>query len=101
MIGAGNDKQVNLNLLPPPNLKHMIWSLRQFRQLAEKILRQPALVDDPKFSSNGARVKNRTELVQIIANVLEQQNRNHWIDQFTGLGCVIFLCCPISLLMLG
>jgi len=66
MIGAGNDKQ--------------------YRLLAEKILLQPALADDPRFSSNGARVKNRAELIQIITNVLEQHNRDHWIKQFTGLG---------------
>ncbi|KIM88994.1 hypothetical protein PILCRDRAFT_61406 [Piloderma croceum F 1598] len=66
MIGAGNDKQ--------------------FRLFAEKILLQPALADDPRFSSNGARVKNRAELIQIITNVLEQHNRDHWIKQFTGLG---------------
>jgi len=66
MIGAGNDKQ--------------------FRLFSEKILQQPALADDPKFSSNGARVKNRAELVQIITDVLEQYSRDHWIEQFTGLG---------------
>ena len=49
---------------------------------------QPALADDPRFSSNGARVKNRAELIHIITNVLEQHNRDHWIKQFTGLGCV-------------
>jgi succinate--hydroxymethylglutarate CoA-transferase len=66
MIGAGNDKQ--------------------FRLFSEKILQQPALADDPKFSSNGARVKNRAVLVQIITDVLEQYSRDHWIEQFTGLG---------------
>jgi len=66
MIGAGNDKQ--------------------FKSLAEKILQQPALATDPKFLSNGMRVKNRKELVQIITDVLEQHNRDYWIDKFTGLG---------------
>jgi len=58
----------------------------QFKSLTEKILQQPALATDPKFSSNGMRVKNRKELVQIITDVLEQHNRDYWIDQFTGLG---------------
>jgi len=66
MIGAGNDKQ--------------------FRLFAEKILQQPALADDPKFSCNAARVRNRTELIQIITNVLEQHTKYHWIERFTGLG---------------
>jgi len=66
MIGAGNDKQ--------------------FKLLAEKILQQPALADDPRFSSNGMRVNNRKELVQIITDVFEQQTREYWIEKFTGLG---------------
>jgi len=66
MIGAGNDKQ--------------------FRLFAEKVLQQPDLADDPKFSSNGARVENRTELIQIITHVLEQQSKDYWIERFTGLG---------------
>lgn len=60
----------------------------QFKLLAEEILQEPALADDPKFSSNGARVKNRSELIQIITNVLERHSRDYWIEQFTGLGYV-------------
>jgi len=84
MIGAGNDKQVTQWLLSLCSEIHS--DSRQFRIFTEKILQQPALADDPKFSSNAARVKNRTELIQIIQNVLEQYSRDHWIVQFTGLG---------------
>lgn len=60
----------------------------QFRLLAEKILQNPGLADDPKFSTNGARVANREELIRIISDVLGQQSREHWLEQFTGLGYV-------------
>ncbi|KAF7968349.1 hypothetical protein HWV62_30905 [Athelia sp. TMB] len=60
----------------------------QFRLLAKKILEQPELSDDPRFSTNGARVKNRDTLIQIITDVLERHTRDHWIEKFTGLGCV-------------
>ncbi|KDQ62235.1 hypothetical protein JAAARDRAFT_30120 [Jaapia argillacea MUCL 33604] len=66
MIGAGND--------------------RQFKVMAENILQQPSLATDTKFSTNAARVANRTELVELIANVLMEQNREYWLERFQGLG---------------
>ncbi|KAJ7644324.1 CAIB/BAIF family enzyme [Roridomyces roridus] len=66
MIGAGNDKQ--------------------FRILCEKVLDQPMLSQDPRFINNEARVKNRTELINIIENALMQQDRSYWLERFTGLG---------------
>lgn len=61
---------------------------QQFKILAEMILRDPSLADNPKFATNDARVKNRTELVRIITDVLMQNDREYWLEQFTGLGCV-------------
>ncbi|KAB5589309.1 CaiB/baiF CoA-transferase family protein [Ceratobasidium theobromae] len=66
MIGAGNEKQ--------------------FALLADKVLGKPELATDIKFSTNGQRVKNRAELVQIITNALMQENRDHWLKKFQGLG---------------
>ncbi|KAG5651046.1 hypothetical protein H0H81_010080 [Sphagnurus paluster] len=66
MIGAGNNKQ--------------------FKLLAEKILGNPGLSTDPKFATNDARVANREELVKIISDTLLKQDREHWLEQFTGLG---------------
>ncbi|KAL4259653.1 CoA-transferase III family protein [Pleurotus pulmonarius] len=59
---------------------------RQFKTLATRILEQPALADDPRFSSNAARVANRTELIKIISDVLTTNTRDYWIEKFTGLG---------------
>lgn len=66
MIGAGNDKQ---------------WTI-----LADKILKRPELASDAKFSSNKARVTNRTEVVQIVTDVLMQHDRDYWLKEFSGLG---------------
>lgn len=66
MIGAGNNKQFNI--------------------LAEKVLEDPSLATNPKFVTNDARVKNRTELVHTITNVLMKHDRSHWLQRFTGLG---------------
>ncbi|KAF8630970.1 hypothetical protein AX17_005326 [Amanita inopinata Kibby_2008] len=66
MIGAGNNKQ--------------------FKILVEKVLDMPNLAADARFSSNEARVKNRAELVGIISDVLEEHDRNYWLDRFKGLG---------------
>lgn len=56
--------------------------------LAEKVLGKPELAVDARFASNGQRVKNRAELVQIITDTLMQQNRDHWLEKFQGLGWV-------------
>lgn len=69
MIGAGNNKQ--------------------FAILCEKVLGDPALVLDPRFVTNEARVTNRAELVRIIEEALMQHDREHWLTQLTGLGCVL------------
>ena len=61
---------------------------QQFKILAEKILGDPSLPDNPKFATNDARVKNRIELVRIITDALMQNDREYWLEQFTGLGCV-------------
>ncbi|CAE6498846.1 unnamed protein product [Rhizoctonia solani] len=66
MIGAGNEKQ--------------------FALLADKVLGKPELATDGRFSTNGQRVKNRAELVQIITGTLMQENRDHWLQKFQGLG---------------
>ncbi|KAJ6584710.1 CAIB/BAIF family enzyme [Mycena capillaripes] len=66
MIGAGNNKQ--------------------FAILCEKVLGDPALVLDPRFMTNEARVTNRAELVRIIEHALMQNNRAHWLERLTGLG---------------
>ncbi|EPS96565.1 hypothetical protein FOMPIDRAFT_1038142 [Fomitopsis schrenkii] len=66
MIGAGNDKQ--------------------FTILADKIVEQPELASDPRFSTNSARVAHRADIVGIITEKLLQNSRDHWLAKFKGLG---------------
>ncbi|KAH9841341.1 CAIB BAIF family enzyme [Rhodofomes roseus] len=66
MIGAGND--------------------RQFSILAAKILEQPELASDPRFSTNDARVAHRADIVKIITDKLTQKSRDYWLKKFRGLG---------------
>jgi succinate--hydroxymethylglutarate CoA-transferase len=56
--------------------------------LAEKVLEDPSLATDPKFISNETRVRNRTELIQIITDKLMEHDREYWLKKFTGLGYV-------------
>jgi crotonobetainyl-CoA:carnitine CoA-transferase CaiB-like acyl-CoA transferase len=87
MIGAGNNKQVWMSPIFQPLVVELI--LTKFAILAEKVLEKPALVADPKFATNNARVVNRTELIRIITDVLMQHDRDHWLERFTGLGYLI------------
>jgi len=66
MIGAGNEGQ--------------------FKKLVENVLHMPELLTDPRFANNRARVENRDVLVKIITDVLVQNNRDHWLSEFEGLG---------------
>jgi succinate--hydroxymethylglutarate CoA-transferase len=56
-----------------------------FKHLAEKVLRQPELVHDPKFSTNIARVENRELLVKTVTETLIQEPFDHWLSLFNGL----------------
>ena len=73
---------------------------QQFRILAEKILRDPSLADNPKFATNDARVKNRTEVVRIITDALMQNDREYWLEQFKGLGCVLEIILIVLLVLI-
>lgn len=58
----------------------------QFKLFADKILGQPELADDSRFSTNGARVANREQLVNVITDTLTRKPLSHWLGLFDGLG---------------
>jgi len=66
LFGAGNEKQ--------------------FKLFTDKILGQPELANDTRFSTNGARVANRKLLVKVITDTLMQKSQSHWLRLFDGLG---------------
>jgi crotonobetainyl-CoA:carnitine CoA-transferase CaiB-like acyl-CoA transferase len=48
-----------------------------FRRLAAALDR-PSLAEDPRFSTNGNRVMNRTALVTILGDIFKTETRGHW-----------------------
>ena len=47
----------------------------EWRDLCEKVLDKPELVDDPRFKNNADRVANRAEVMQEIESVTKQLSR--------------------------
>lgn len=52
---------------------------RQFRALAD-CLGRPELADSPRFADNAARVENRQELIDILAERFRQRTTAEWAD---------------------
>lgn len=52
----------------------------QFRDLCQRI-GQPEMADDPRFSTNIARVVHRSELTSSLHEKLITQTTRHWLDQ--------------------
>jgi len=67
-------------------VKSCLKQIFQFKKLVENVLHMPELLTDPRFANNRARVENRDVLVKIITDVLVQNNRDHWLSEFEGLG---------------
>ncbi|MFD1019689.1 CaiB/BaiF CoA transferase family protein [Thalassobacillus hwangdonensis] len=57
-----------------------IQNEREWKQFTAKILGQPALADDPRFSSNSLRVENREALKAIIEGALAKLASDSLID---------------------
>jgi itaconate CoA-transferase len=48
----------------------------QWRRLCAVVLRKPELADDPRFATNEARLRNRTELEPLIESLLADCTRS-------------------------
>ena len=57
----------------------------QFRALC-RILGIPEYGDDPRFSTNPARVEHRDELVTRIQDILETRDAQEWLDEIVAAG---------------
>jgi crotonobetainyl-CoA:carnitine CoA-transferase CaiB-like acyl-CoA transferase len=55
-----------------------VGSEAQFARLA-KLLGKPEWADDPRYSANPARVKNRKALLQQMAAIVKRKPARHWI----------------------
>ncbi len=58
---------------------------QQFRRFVE-ILGRPGWATDPRFATNPARVRNRTELVVMIAAVMRERPAADWLGQMQAAG---------------
>jgi len=58
---------------------------RQFRQCMVAIDREQ-LADDERFVTNEARIANRKQLVQLIADALSRGTTKHWLETFSAHG---------------
>ncbi len=58
-----------------------------------KVIKRPELADNPDYSSNGQRLKNRDVLVDIISAEMLKCSRDEWIDALQNAGVP---CGPIN-----
>ncbi|HVI04581.1 MAG TPA: CaiB/BaiF CoA-transferase family protein, partial [Sphingomicrobium sp.] len=58
---------------------------RQFARLAE-ICGHSEWARDERFQSNGSRVENRLEIVELISHAIRQKHAADWLDQFEAAG---------------
>lgn len=57
----------------------------QFSKLA-KLLGHPEWSTDAQYSTNSARVANRTSLIPLISAALAEHPTSHWLETFKGQG---------------
>lgn len=50
------------------------------------VVQRSELAQDPRFSTNPARARNRTELAAIISDVLVQQDLSYWLERLATAG---------------
>lgn len=60
-----------------------------------KLVGLEAVLDDPRFRTNGERVRNRTETVALVRPVLLSKPRQAWLDLLEGAGIP---CSPLHTL---
>jgi len=76
---------------------HMIMAVgndEQFKRFCA-VLSLPALAEDPRFATNGARVNNRALLVPQLEAALAQRSTDEWLAAFEAVGVP---CGPINTL---
>lgn len=59
---------------------------RQWRALAQQVLRNDRLTDDPRFTSNALRVENRSTLIPLIDEIIRTRDAAEWIARCRSAG---------------
>jgi len=59
---------------------------RQFRSLCDRVVGRPEWKDDPRFSTNAARVAHRDALVPALSAIFAQAPRDSWLEKCRAAG---------------
>ncbi|MEW6456250.1 MAG: CaiB/BaiF CoA-transferase family protein [Acidobacteriota bacterium] len=64
--------------------KHIIIAVGNDKIWANfcRVIGMPHLIDNPKFSTNPSRVKNRKELIGILSEIVEKKDAAEWLELF-------------------
>jgi formyl-CoA transferase len=62
-----------------------VGNARQFEALC-KVIERPDLPDDPRFSTNAARVHNRDSLIALLEVTFATRPADHWVNALLGAG---------------
>ena len=89
-LGTAHPNTVPYQVFPASD-GHYIFGAnndQQFRRYCQ-FAGVPALADDPKYSTNAARVANRDALIRVITDISSKQTTRYWLDglQRMGLPC--------------
>jgi crotonobetainyl-CoA:carnitine CoA-transferase CaiB-like acyl-CoA transferase len=58
----------------------------QFRKFCSDVLGKPELATDPRFIGNPVRSQHRDALLPLIAAVMKEKPRDHWIERMLAAG---------------
>jgi crotonobetainyl-CoA:carnitine CoA-transferase CaiB-like acyl-CoA transferase len=59
---------------------------RHYRLLCERVIGRPELADDPRFTTNAARVRNRAQLVPLLESLFAAKNARTWVERCRRAG---------------
>lgn len=82
--GSGHPQIVPYEVFPTSDGNIVVACLSdQFWAPLCRAIEAPELIDDPRYSTNPARVSRREEVVAIVAERLAKESTRHWEQRFT------------------
>jgi glutaryl-CoA transferase len=95
-LGTAHPNTVPYQVFPSSDGHYILGANndQQFRRYCEWA-GVPELADDPRYSTNAARVTNREELVGIVSEISRKQTTQYWLDGLERMGLP---CGPVNTL---
>lgn len=59
---------------------------RVWLKLVKDVIKRPDLAEDPRFSSNSARIANKAELHRVLNEIFAAATRDTWVDRLRAAG---------------